>query len=69
MTEDQLIKQFFDTAQCPEHVAVGIGDDAAVINIAPGHQLVISVDTLLEDVHFPKDFSPQDLATRAIAVS
>jgi thiamine-monophosphate kinase len=33
-------------------VAVGIGDDAAVLNGRPGFQWVVSCDTMVQDVHF-----------------
>lgn len=68
MTEDQLIKEFFVPASVHADVVLGIGDDGAILDVPSGHQLVTSVDTLLEDVHFPSNFSPKDLASRAVAV-
>ena len=32
--------------------ARGIGDDATVVSPPPGHQIILSTDTSLEDVHF-----------------
>ena len=47
-------------------VALGIGDDAAVLSVPAGQQLVISVDTSVEDVHFRKGWlSARDIGARA----
>jgi thiamine-monophosphate kinase len=35
-------------------LASGIGDDAAVLDIPRGEQLVVSIDTSVEDVHFKR---------------
>ncbi|EGH49473.1 thiamine monophosphate kinase, partial [Pseudomonas syringae pv. pisi str. 1704B] len=40
-------------AQVGEEVALGIGDDCALLALAPGEQLAISTDTLVAGVHFP----------------
>ena len=70
MSEDRLIKDYFVSPkqENAEGVTFGIGDDCAILDVPVGYQLVTSVDTLLEDVHFPKNFNPQDLAARAVAV-
>lgn len=38
--------------QANKGIAVGIGDDAAVVNISRGFQTVLSCDTMVEEVHF-----------------
>lgn len=49
-------------------VRVGIGDDCAVLE--PGHFDLISTDTLIEDVHFRRDWScAEDIGFKALAVS
>jgi len=70
MSEDQLIKNYFQSANVKNAagVVLGIGDDCAILEVPVGFQLVTSVDTLLESVHFPKQFNPRDLAMRAVAV-
>lgn len=72
MTEDELIKEYFFSLSESADVSLGIGDDAAILNVPANHQLVTSVDTLLEGVHFPESFPPyflpQDVASRAVAV-
>lgn len=50
--------------------AVGIGDDAAVLDIPPGERLVVSVDTSVERVHFRRDWmSPADIGYRAVTAA
>lgn len=49
-------------------IRCGIGDDCAVLTVPAGEELLISVDTLVEAVHFPKSYSPALLARRALAV-
>jgi len=51
-------------------VAIGVGDDAAAVNINPGSYLVVSIDSHVSDVHFRKEnISPKLLARRSVAVS
>lgn len=52
-----------------DDVVLGIGDDAAILNVPEGHQLIQSVDTLVAGVHFPPETSPQDIAHKALAVN
>lgn len=74
-SEFDIIKQYFTSStvsQNREDVVLGIGDDAAILNIAEYHQheqLVQSVDTLLAGVHFPIETSPQDIAFKALTVN
>ena len=50
-------------------VAVGIGDDAAVV-IHEAGQLLVTVDMLLEGVHFERDScSPRDIGRKAMNVN
>jgi thiamine-monophosphate kinase len=50
-------------------VAVGIGDDAAVLDLPPGTQLVAAVDTILEGRHFLSGSDPRSIGHRALAVN
>jgi len=50
-------------------VRVGIGDDGAVVSVPAGHELVISVDTLVEGVHFPARTDAADVGWKALAVN
>lgn len=67
--EFQLIQQFFqrEQAESPaEGVLLGIGDDCALLQIPEGKQLAVSVDTLVDGVHFPTDADPELIAERAL---
>lgn len=48
---------------------VGIGDDAAVLDVGSPEYLLATVDMLVEGVHFPNDADPFDLGRRALAVN
>jgi len=50
-------------------VHLGIGDDAAVLELPPGKQLVVSTDTLNGGVHFAEGTDAQDLGYKALAVN
>jgi thiamine-monophosphate kinase len=50
-------------------VALGIGDDAALLDVTPGQQLVMATDTLVSGVHFPATASGHQVATRALCVN
>jgi thiamine-monophosphate kinase len=51
-------------------VALGPGDDAALIDFGPGYQQVVTTDMLLEGVHFDLTYVPlQHLGYKAIAVN
>lgn len=72
--EFELIKGYFQGAALERAgnqsvVALGIGDDAALLDIPSDRQLVISTDSLVQGTHFPSRYSPDDLAYRAVAVA
>ncbi|WP_448254153.1 thiamine-phosphate kinase [Ottowia oryzae] len=50
-------------------VALGIGDDCALLTPAPGQQLAISTDMLVEGRHFFADVDPAALGHKALAVN
>lgn len=70
LTEFEIIQDFFNK-QAGEHadVVLGIGDDAAILDIPGNTQLLISTDTLVAGVHFPGHIAPADLGYRALAVN
>jgi thiamine-monophosphate kinase len=50
-------------------VRVGIGDDAAVLAVPVGHELVVSTDTLIAGVHFPLTTRAEDIGWKSLAVN
>lgn len=70
LSEFSLIQQFFSelTAQ-RDDVVLGIGDDCALLECPAAHQLAVSIDTLVENVHFFADVDPKTLGHKSLAVS
>lgn len=60
MDEFEIIREYFSGATSPDLV-VGVGDDAAVFECSPKHQLVSAVDTLVEGVHFLPSMDSADV--------
>lgn len=72
MGEFELIRRYFAAAACAQAgagVALGIGDDCALLELPAGEQLAVSTDTLVAGVHFPEAADPFLLAQRALGVS
>lgn len=70
LTEFSLIEQYFAAqARTRVDVATGIGDDAAVVDVPAGEQLVVAVDTLVAGVHFPDSATAADIGHKALAVN
>jgi len=65
--EFSLIDQYFNWHSTS--IDLGVGDDCALISIGVNQQLATSVDTLIEDVHFPKNTAASDIAYKALAVN
>jgi thiamine-monophosphate kinase len=72
MGEFELISHYFAAAPCAqggEGVALGIGDDCALLDLPAGEQLAVSTDTLVAGVHFPAVCDPLLLGQRSLAVA
>ncbi len=52
-----------------DDVILGIGDDAAVLNVPAGHELLVSTDTLVAGVHFPIGTAAADIGWKSLAVN
>ena len=53
-----------------DDLPVGIGDDAAVIDLPPGHSIVFCSDLVSENTHFVRDLHPpESIAYKAIAAN
>ncbi len=70
MHEFDVIARYFswDTI-ATDKVVLGVGDDAAVLDVPADKQLVTSIDTLISGVHFPEDTSAQAIGHKALAVN
>ena len=62
MTEFDLIENYFMRSTYN-------GDDAAIVETPPGHQLVTSIDTSVEGRHFLQSTPPHAIGYKALAVS
>ncbi len=72
MGEFELIRRyFFPLAKSGKHpdIRLGPGDDCAIQRVGKGQDLVFSMDTLVEGVHFPKHYPPEKLGWRSLAVA
>ena len=67
MSEFDLIARYF-TRPTPR-AALGVGDDCALLLPAPGTQLAISSDMLVQGRHFFADVDPCALGHKALAVN
>lgn len=67
--EFDLIARIARRVQSREDVALGIGDDAALLQPPAGQQLVVAMDTLNAGVHFPQETAPVDIGWKALAVN
>ena len=72
MGEFELIERVFAPLSCSDvgsGLLLGVGDDCALQAVPPGQWLAFSVDTLVEGVHFPIGYAPEQLGWRALAVA
>lgn len=68
--EFSLIQRYFNSFLVErDDVIVGVGDDCAVLQTPANKQLAISIDTLVQGVHFFADVDPYHLGVKALAVN
>ncbi len=67
MGEFELIERYFKRPA--QRVALGVGDDCALLLAAPNTQLAISSDMLVQGRHFFADVDPRTLGHKALAVN
>jgi thiamine-monophosphate kinase len=67
--EFELIARYFARRTPRADVRLGIGDDAAVLDVRADRKLVVAMDTVVEGVHFPPQFDASDVGYRALAVN
>ena len=70
LSEFELIRKYLQDALADAPgIIQGIGDDAAVVRVPPGQDLVLSMDTLVTGVHFPDQTPAEDIGYRSLAVN
>lgn len=75
LSETDIISRYFNhpdlRANSGRHapVKLGIGDDCALVTVPRGKQLALSMDVLVEGVHFPLGAPAELVAQRALAVN
>ncbi|MDH2917004.1 MAG: thiamine-phosphate kinase [Gallionella sp.] len=67
MSEFDLIHQYF-THPTPS-AELGVGDDAALLRVSEGKELVVSTDMLVSGTHFFADTDPFQLGHKTLAVN
>ncbi|MEZ5454765.1 MAG: thiamine-phosphate kinase [Lysobacteraceae bacterium] len=69
MGEFDLIARIRERCPSRHDVLLGIGDDAALLQVPPGQALCVSMDTLIAGVHFPLQTAAPDVGWKALAVN
>jgi thiamine-monophosphate kinase len=67
--EFDIIARYFTRPTPNREVLLGVGDDAAVLDVRTGCKLVVAMDTLVEAVHFPAGTDAAEVGYRALAVN
>jgi thiamine-monophosphate kinase len=67
--EFALVERIRNRVAARADVPLGIGDDAALLQVPDGQWLAVATDTLNADVHFPADTAPADIGWKALAVN
>lgn len=65
--EFELIRRYF--THRARHAVLGVGDDAALVRVKRGHDLVVSADMLVAGRHFFRDADPRHIGHKALAVN
>lgn len=65
--EKSIIRRIRRSARRRTDVIAGIGDDCAVLSVPAGHQLLVTTDFTLENVHFRREWhAPEVVGRRCI---
>jgi thiamine-monophosphate kinase len=68
--EFELIERYFaKVGPSRADVVLGVGDDAALLTVPAGHELVACTDTLVDGRHFPRGTRADDVGWRSLAVN
>jgi thiamine-monophosphate kinase len=66
--EFEIIARYF-APLATDSAALALRDDAAVLVVTEGYELIVSCDTLIEGVHFLPDDAPESVGYKALAVN
>jgi len=69
LNEFSIIEHYFSRVSSRADVLLGVGDDAALLQVPQGMQLAASVDTLIAGRHFPAATDPEAIGYKALAVN
>jgi len=69
MDEFDLIAKYFKPLSAAHPSSLGLSDDAAILTIPPGQELVVTKDALSEGVHFIGDEDAPLIAQKALRVN
>jgi thiamine-monophosphate kinase len=69
LSEFSLIQRYFEQLSTQrDDVLLGIGDDCALLQCPAGQVIAVSIDTLVENIHFFADVDPETLGYKSLAV-
>lgn len=69
MHEFDIIRHYFRHRALRPDVLLGPGDDAAILQPPASHELVMTMDTLVEGRHFPADLPARAVGFRSLATN
>lgn len=68
--EFELIERHFTQRGAARHdLLLGVGDDAALVSPPPGSELVLALDTIVVESHFPAGLDARFVGHRVLAVN
>ncbi len=67
--EEAIIQGVLARLSTGHQGALGLKDDAALIAVPPGYELVVTMDAIAAGVHFFADDPPSDVGWKALAVN
>lgn len=69
LDEFAIIARYFAPLAAKAPGAFGLTDDAALLDLDPGHELVVTTDGMVEGVHFLPQAPPEDVAPKLLRVN
>lgn len=68
LSEFELIAKLF-APLATDAGACGLKDDAAILHLPPGHEMLVTTDALVGEVHFLETDPPETIARKALGVN